>query len=89
MSCAWHGARVRAQAEYPEGKNVIVEGDEGNSFYIIREGEVGGRATRPHAPRWAARSYEVRKAGGRVRPWGGEHLSNDDDGSIGSIGLMA
>jgi len=28
------------EAEYPEGKNVIVEGDEGNSFYIIREGEV-------------------------------------------------
>jgi len=28
------------EAEYAEGKNIIVEGDEGNSFYIIREGEV-------------------------------------------------
>jgi len=28
------------EVEYPEGKNVIVEGDEGNNFYIIRSGEV-------------------------------------------------
>ena len=28
------------EAEYAEGKNIIVEGDAGNSFFIIREGEV-------------------------------------------------
>jgi len=28
------------EVEYPEGKNIIVEGDEGNNFYIIRSGEV-------------------------------------------------
>ena len=28
------------EVEYPAGKNVIVEGDEGNNFYIIRTGEV-------------------------------------------------
>merc|ERR1719240_2015037 len=28
------------EVEYPEGRNVIVEGDEGDKFYIIRDGEV-------------------------------------------------
>jgi len=28
------------EVEYPSGKNIIVEGDEGNNFYIIRSGEV-------------------------------------------------
>ena len=26
--------------EYPEGKNIIFEGDQGDKFFIIREGEV-------------------------------------------------
>ena len=35
------------EAEYAEGKNIIVEGDAGNSFFIIREGEV--KCTKVHA----------------------------------------
>ena len=33
------------QAEYVEGNNIIVEGDEGNNFYIIRDGEVKATKT--------------------------------------------
>jgi len=28
------------EAEFSEGQNIIMEGDEGNNFYIIRDGEV-------------------------------------------------
>jgi len=28
------------EMEYPEGKNIIFEGDQGDKFFIIREGEV-------------------------------------------------
>lgn len=41
------------EREYPEGANIICEGDEGDNFYIIREGEVkctkagSGEVSRP------------------------------------------